>query len=276
MHAPDRTGLPRRTRLVHPHRHIRPGRGSQRDLPVDPGGLAPSVALRHLPHADQRVRPAPQHQSLQAPDLRPVLLLRRLEDPLPQPPYVLLTGTPVNGGPYQPVLGSVHRHRRLTRPSVPAVRPPAFNGSPAHVSALSRPGTRPGIRPVIRDHPAEEPVTHASLSCCLSATGIGFLGILSRQGIRPPLRSAYRNSVPDPDGVSMFRTREMRLGPGALCTPGTTVPARPRVNPVTAACRLATAGPCHPGPTTRPGMLLSRGISKSSLAFTPSQPSPRL
>jgi len=102
------------------------------------------------------------------------------------------------------------------------------------------------------------------------------LGILSRQGIRPPLRSAYRDTVPDPDGVYMFRTRETRLGPGALCTPGTAVPARSRVNPVTAACRLATAGPYHPGTTTRPGMLLSRGISKGSLAFTPSQPSPHL
>ena len=30
---------------------------------------------------------------------------------------------------------------------------------------------------------------------------------------------------PDPDGVSTFRTHETRTGPGALCTPGTTVPA---------------------------------------------------
>jgi hypothetical protein len=74
----------------------------------------------------------------------------------------------------------------------------------------------------------------------------------------------------------MFCTREMRLGPGALCTPGTAVPARPRVNPAAAACRLATAGPCHPGPATCPGMFSSRGISKGSLAFTPSQPSPDL
>src|SRR6266498_2242107 len=65
--------------------------------PSNPGGLAPGIALRHLPHADQRVRPAPQHQLLQVPDLRPVLPLRRLEDPLPQPPYFLLAGLPVNG-----------------------------------------------------------------------------------------------------------------------------------------------------------------------------------
>ena len=67
----------------------------------------------------------------------------------------------------------------------------------------------------------------------------------------------------------MFRTREIRPGPGALCTPGTAVPARPRMHPVTAACRLATAGPCHPGTTARPGMFFSRGISKGSLAFAP-------
>jgi hypothetical protein len=67
----------------------------------------------------------------------------------------------------------------------------------------------------------------------------------------------------------MFRTREARPGPGAPCTPGTAVPARPRMHPVTAACRLPAAGPCHPGPAARPGMFFSRGISKGSLAFAP-------
>jgi hypothetical protein len=33
---------------------------------------------------------------------------------------------------------------------------------------------------------------------------------------------------PDSDEVSMFHTRETRLGPGVLSTPGTAVPARPR------------------------------------------------
>ena len=61
----------------------------------------------------------------------------------------------------------------------------------------------------------------ARVSCCLSAAGLRFLGILSRPGIPPLLRSAYRAaSGADPSGVSMFRTRETRLAQGALCTPG--------------------------------------------------------
>jgi hypothetical protein len=35
--------------------------------------------------------------------------------------------------------------------------------------------------------------------------------------------------APDPDGFSMFRTREMRLGKDVLYTPGTAVSARPRM-----------------------------------------------
>jgi hypothetical protein len=119
----------------------------------------------------------------------------------------------------------------------------------------------------------------ALVSRCLSAAGIRFMSILSRPGIPPLLRSAYRAADDDTDpnvGVSVFRTRETRPGPGALCTPGTAVPARLRMHPAAAACRLAAAGPCHPGSTTRPGMVFSRGISKGSLAFAPPGHSPRL
>jgi hypothetical protein len=76
--------------------------------------------------------------------------------------------------------------------------------------------------------PAGEPVLPLP-SCCLSAAGVCFLGILSRQGLPPLLRSAYRAMISaDPGGVYTFRTRESRTGPGALCTPGTAVPTRPR------------------------------------------------
>ena len=95
-----------------------------------------------------------------------------------------------------------------------------FNGSPAHVSALSRPGTRPGIRPVM---PATGGGTghDAAFSRCLSAAGIRFLGILSRQGLPPLLRSAYRaTSSADPDRVSVFRTHETQLGWAPSIPPG--------------------------------------------------------
>jgi hypothetical protein len=58
---------------------------------------------------------------------------------------------------------------------------------------------------------------------CLSAAGIRFLGLpvpaeglcLSRD--RPTLHPCRCRDL---DGVSMFRTNEIRVGPGASCTPG--------------------------------------------------------
>jgi hypothetical protein len=72
------------------------------------------------------------------------------------------------------------------------------------------------------------------LSCCLSAAGVRFLGILSRPGLPPPYG---RPTTPpaggaDPDRVSTFRTHETRLGSGVLYTPGATVPTRPGAVPV--------------------------------------------
>ena len=117
VHPLDRQGLPGGDGLVHAHRHLHPAGGSQRDLPVHPGGHAASIALGHLAHADQRVRPGPQHHLLQGPDLGPVLLLRRLEDPSPQPPYIGLRG---RASRWRPSRGPRPRVRsRSGRPSPP-------------------------------------------------------------------------------------------------------------------------------------------------------------
>ena len=98
-------------------------------------------------------------------------------------------------------------------PSVPAV--------PA--ACLQR-LTCPRQRAVAPGHQARYPASYtrppgggtgpaAALSRCLSAAGLRLLGILSRRGIAPLLRSAYRATISaDPDGVSMFRTRETRPG----------------------------------------------------------------
>jgi len=107
-------------------------------------------------------------------------------------------------------------------------------------------------------------------SRCLSAAGVRFLGILSRQGIPPLLRSAYRAAATG-GGRTLTRftcSARVRHSWGR-------VPSLPRGRRclhgqgfcLTAACRLATAGPCHPGTTTRPGESSSRGISEDSLAF---------
>jgi hypothetical protein len=149
IHAPDRHGLPGGDCLVDPDCHLCPGRRRQRNLPVDPGGPAPSIALRHLPHADQRVRPGPQHHLLQRPDRGPVLLPRRLEDPPPQPPYVALMQPPVNGVPVRHVLRSVHRHG--VQLALRFGRLDQHQRSKAHLptSAPLRASHAAGIRPVI-------------------------------------------------------------------------------------------------------------------------------
>src|SRR6266567_4536246 len=184
---------------------------------------------------------------------RPALLLRRLEDPLPQPPYLPLVRPPVDRVPFGrrvlpggPVLRSVrlvqgrHRqrervscHRRLTFPSVPAVT--CCSPSTAHLptSARSRAqGTRPGIRPVMRDHPAEGrsccPAFPLPFGCRHSLPGHPF-----PPGDSAPLTIGLprRNSSADQDRFSVFRTRETRLDLGALCTPGAAVSTRPVIVP---------------------------------------------
>lgn len=53
----------------------------------------------------------------------------------------------------------------------------------------------------------------------------------SRPGTQLPLRSAYPTTSlggVDLDGVSAYHTHETRLGPGALCIPGTAVSTRLR------------------------------------------------
>ena len=119
IHAPNRHRVPARATAVHTHRHVRSLRRRQGNLAVDPRRPTPGIALGDLPHAHQRVRPRPQHQFLQRPDRGPVLLPRRLENPAPQPDYVLLMGTPINSVPIErDALGSVHRDGVQLAPSV--------------------------------------------------------------------------------------------------------------------------------------------------------------
>jgi hypothetical protein len=178
------------------------------------------------------------------------LLLRCLEDPLPQPPYLALTGPPVDGIPSDGVLipglvlRSVHLikgrhcerervscHWCLTCPSVPAVT--GRSSSTAHLPTSARfRGRAPGPRSGQLYEAAGGGAGHAAtFSRCLSAAGIRFLGILSRPGLPPPLRSAYRAA-------------SQRRGPGQV---GSGQGAVPVFRPAR-----------FPGPPSAPGVPITR------------------
>jgi hypothetical protein len=87
----------------------------------------------------------------------------------------------------------------------------------------------PDIRPVIRvDQRRADRPQLAFLSpfgCRHSLLGHP---VPARELGRRCLRLTTNTWMADPDGVSVFRTHETRLGLGALCAPGTVVSTRPR------------------------------------------------
>ncbi|RDI68457.1 hypothetical protein DFR76_102858 [Nocardia pseudobrasiliensis] len=163
---------------MHAHRHVRAGFAGKCGFSVDFGRPAPCIALGHLPDTQQCVRPGAQHQFLQRPGLRPVTVPRRLKDPAPQPRYVLLMDTPIDGVPHQPVLGSVHRDGVQLAPSVRDVpRAPALSRltsprqrsfEPSHQDLVSDRFPRP---PPEQQSPASEPRRLSAIGICL----LGFL-----------------------------------------------------------------------------------------------------
>src|SRR6266516_3424189 len=76
------------------------------------------------------------------------------------------------------------------------------------LGCLSGPASA-GIRPVIHGPAPEGDGLPAVVSRCLSAAGIRFPAILSRLVFRPSY-DRPTGTMPDHDGVSTFRTREMR------------------------------------------------------------------
>ena len=266
VHTPAGPGMAGVSRCWHARAPpSRLGLAGQRDQPVDPRRPAACVALRHLPHADQRVAPAPQHESLQAPGARPVAFPYRLEDPAAQPPYLLLMVAPVRTIPgvtieWGQALRSVHQgvQRALW---CWHLRCFLFQGSPAHVSALSSPGSNgPASGPVIRGHPGKVPALPPRFAAAFRPPGIRFLGTPIPPGDSAPITVGlpHRLRIPAPEMRTLARfplSARVRPGPGRAPS----IPRGQRCllvigDSVTAACRLSTAGPCHPGTATQPGM----------------------
>lgn len=113
-----------------------------------------------------------------------------------------------------------------------------------HVSSLSRQAFA-CIRPVIRDGRRRRSSV-IPVSCFLSAAGVRFLGLPV-----PPGDSAFlaiglpfttEDACWDLDGVSMFRTNEIRVGSGAPFTPGLRC-SHSRRKRISCRCRSSATSP---------------------------------
>ena len=87
-----------------------------------------------------------------------------------------------------------------------------LTGSPDRVSALSRPGTRPGIRPVIQDDCLEEAAIMSRFPAAFRLPAFRFSVIRFPPGNWALLAVGLPDMGPDLDGVTAFRTRELRPG----------------------------------------------------------------
>jgi hypothetical protein len=149
-----------------------------------------------------------------------------------------------------------------------------FKGSPAHVSTLSSPAAR-GLHPAGSPRRPPEAAATCRESRRLSATGIRFLDILSRRGIAPLLRSAYRTaSVRTPTGFPRSTHTRHGRGERPLYPEASGVLTTGSHSPV-AACRPYQ----RPGPITQVFVPSSRVRNKEASSGvhsrSPARPSPR-
>ena len=255
------------------------GLGGEHHLAVHARRQTTGVALGHPPHAQKRVGARPQHQLLQAADPVQVPRLRRREDPLPQPPYAhprpaASRLAPVEGR----VLWSVHHDRRPWRPTCPRV-PGLWSSfsSQAHLTASApfragAPG--PGIRPVIRNDRLEGRPSCPGFPLPFGCRHFASRSSCSRRGVGPSLRSAYRAQGPDLDGVTAFRTHELRPGWVPSLPRGRRCSSRPsRV--LDRRLPLSAASPCTPLPAShRAGLRFTRHQRGFKQFTRPAFPSP--
>jgi hypothetical protein len=149
----------------------------------------------------------------------------RLEDPAPHPPCLLRRSS----GPFTKVFNLPFGSGICSRSRL--------KGSPAHVSALAGTSTGSLSGQLCEHRPGGGPALRHSLSCCLSAAGIRFLGTLSRQRGSAPLTIGLppRLRIPVPARRTLARfTRSARMRPrpaGRSLYPGDSGAHRPSRNP---------------------------------------------
>lgn len=155
---------------------------------------------------------------------------------------------------------------------------PLGSGGPGPRSSKAhQPTSAPLSGPGRRDrHPAGSPrqppgeATTCPESRCLSAAGICFLGFLSRRGVPPLSRSAYRAKRPGPRrGFHVPRTRDT-AGVGAPYTPGPAVFPRPVDRPRPPLAASSSGQALAPWSSSRHPRL---GLTRHHRGFTCVRPS---
>src|SRR5262249_23445543 len=227
---------------------------------------SPCLARLLCPLVARVFAPAPQRNFRQAPAPRPAPPLPCCENRPRHPPYPLLVMAPVHTLPGVTIecgqaLRSVHRgvQRALRCWHRAAFCPKAH--LPTSAPFRARAATGPASGPVIQRPPGRRPrVLRPLLSCCLSAARHPLLGHPNpAREFRPPHGrptappAHTRACDTDPDRVSTFRTRETRTGPGALSTPGTTVPCWPSPHPWPPPAAFQRPVPIIPAQLPSPG-----------------------
>jgi len=137
-----------------------------------------------------------------------------------------------------------------TCPSVPGRCQCFCTGSPDPRQHPFGSGNSP-VRPVIRERPAEGPVIVSRFPAAFRPPAFASRVILSRQGVGPSSRSAYRTQPRARTLTGFPRFPRTRCGRGGcLLYPegGGTHPADKKSS--TGACRSSAAQPLHPAQTT--------------------------
>jgi hypothetical protein len=250
-HPPDGSGLPTTRAVLEPGSHLGLVPGLHHHASVDPGRLAASVDLRYPSRAQQSVRAGTQHQLLQVADPLEVPCLRRREDPLAQPPYVVLDPTPIHGVPVQDLaLRSVHH---------PVSNLPIGSDVSVHLICTDSPDPR--------QRPFGPGKTALSDQLCGNhrrrcqrtvpgfllpfAVGICFLGHPAPAGeLSLPHGRPTGDQLTGPHRGCRVAHEQDPTGQGAPFTPGTVVRSRPATLPPAGTCRSAAASPYGPTGTS--------------------------
>ena len=252
VHPPDRQGLERLGHLVHPVRQCCFGLRGEYRLAVHARRQTTGVALRHPPHAHERVGARTEHQLLQIADPCEVPSLRRREDPLPQPPYVILARRQstwrqpkgASSGPFATTMAAASNLSSGSGISVIFLS----TGSPDRVSALSGRTTRVHIRPVIRNDRLEEAANCPGFPLPFGRRRSLLGHPIPAEELGPPCgrltgqaqgRARTSTGLPRSARVSCSRG-------GCPLYPGDGGALPGQVDSLTGACRSTAASPCTP------------------------------